>query len=150
MKRLINVILTLCLLSAFLVGCTGAENPEAADGVDVDFTTLNSVMAEGVFRNITSNSEDYLGKTIRASGELINLFIDAYDRYYRYVAITEGDDICCPPDVFEIRLTGAHVVDDDYPESGTIIEVTGILSRFDEFGTGFLYLAVDEIIIVSA
>ena len=148
MIKLVNVTLVLCLLSAFLVGCAG--NSEAVDDVDVDFTTLNSVMAEGEFRYITANSEDYIGKTIRANGELISLFIGAYDRYYRYIAITEGDAVCCPPEGFEIRLTGANVVDDDYPESGTIIEVTGVLSRLDEFGTGFLFLAVDEIIIVSA
>ena len=147
MVRLLNVMLALCLLCAFLIGCT--DNSEAANGVDVDLRTLSTTMAEAEFRNITANSDDYVGKTISASGELFSVFIDSFDRYFRYIGITEGDDLCCPPEGFEIRLSGDHVVDDDYPAAGTIIEVTGVLSRAEEFDIRFLYLAVDDIIILS-
>jgi len=161
MRRVLIAATALCMVFLLASGCADAAgtdddnasananaNANANVNVDVDFTRLSRIMAEAEFRNVLQNSADYIGKTVRASGEYFSLFINESDRYHHFVTIVDGDAVCCPPEGFEIKLTGDDVSLDDYPEQNTMIEVTGVLGRFEELGQRFLYLAVDEIIIL--
>jgi len=144
MKKYINLLAALCLITIFSISC--GKTSESADNVDLDLSTLSTIMAEAEFYSIMANSEDYIGKIIRVRGEFISLYISVIDRYYHYIAITRGDS-CCPPEGLEIRLTGDMVTNDDYPINNTVIEVTGILSSNEESGINLIYLEIEEIVI---
>jgi len=125
----------------------GIEAESEINEVDVDLTSMSQVLIEAQFENIISNSEDFIGKTIRVIGTYFPLYMAEYDTTYHYVIIVYGDD-CCQLG-FEFRLDGDHVGPDDYPDLNEMIEVTGVLGRYEEYGTSYLYLAVKELIFTN-
>jgi len=145
MRKHLVFLLALCLAGALAAGCSASGRD--VEDVDVDLTAMSSIVARAKFYNIMENAADYLGNTIRARGEYFSFFIDEFGRYAHYVTIVEGDGICCPPDGFEIKLTGDGVGPGDYPDQDTMIEVVGVLGRYEEQGQGYLYIAIDEITI---
>ena len=161
MKKYPTVLLALFLTLMFAVSCAGDEEPTdvnegAADMVDrgpvepdVDFTRFSSTIAEAMFFDILSNSGNYIGNTIKARGEYFSLSIRELSRSFHYVTIVPGD-ACCPAEGFELKFTDENATDDDFPDENTMIEVVGILGIYEheELGQRFLYLAVDEIIIL--
>ena len=147
MKKRLAILLAICLLNICVLSAGCAEGAGGKEGIDVDFSRMGATVAQAQFNNLLANSGDYIGQTIRASGEFFSLYINEFDRYFHFVTVVAGDG-CCPPDGFEIQLTGDNVSSDDYPEQYTMIEVIGVLDSYDEHGFAFLYLAIDEITII--
>ena len=125
-----------------------ARGVEDARDIDIDLSELSRIMVQAEFQNILTNSADNIGKTIRVNGLYYSLFWEQADRHLHYVMIVDGDE-CCRMG-FEFMLVGDSVFPDDYPAQYTLIEVTGIFSRYNELGATYLYLAVDEIVILSS
>jgi len=115
--------------------------------VDIDFTLFSRTIVEAEFQNIIDNSEQYMGKTIRVIGTYFPLFMAESGTTYHYIIIVAGDE-CCQLG-FEFLRDGDYVVPDDYPAQGTLIEIIGVLDRYEEFGTSYIYLAVLEMSIVN-
>ena len=122
---------------------------EVARDIDIDLSELSRIMVQAEFQNIHTNWEENMGKTIRVNGLYYSLFWEQTGLHYHYVMVAEGDG-CCPRTGFEFKLVGDTVSTDDYPAQDTMIEVTGIISRYEELGVTYLYLAVDEIVILSS
>ncbi|MCL2392413.1 MAG: hypothetical protein FWC66_07380 [Oscillospiraceae bacterium] len=113
--------------------------------VDVDMAAMSSTMAQAKFFSIFTNPMEYLGQTIRASGPYFSFYFDELQNHF--VMIVPGD-ACCRLG-FEFRLPDTYVYPDDFPAQYTPIEITGVLSRYEAHEQGFIYLAVDEIILMT-
>jgi len=149
-------LIIVCLILLCITGCSDAEEASDAEetsdiviNIDIDLSELSRIMVQAEFQNIHTNWEENMGKTIRVNGLYYYLFWEQTGLHYHYVMIAEGDD-CCPRTGFEFKLVGDSVFPDDYPAQYTMIEVTGIISRYEELGVTYLYLAVDEMVILSS
>ena len=145
MKKVLPVLLVLCLLCLPAAGCSG-DSEKNGRSADVDLTLLSTTMAQAEFQNISARSSDFMGKTIRVNGTYNSMFFDQTGNFYHYVIVVEGDD-CCRQG-FEFKLTDEDFALDDFPAQGTKIEITGVLSMYEELGMKYVYLAADEIIII--
>jgi len=146
MKKYLLVLFVLLFLGVSAVGCSNDTDSEGNE-VDIDLTGLSQTMVEAQYENILANSADYLGKTIRVIGTYFPLYLAQYDTTYHYVIIVFGDE-CCQLG-FEFIRDGDYVVPDDYPAMNALIEVIGVLDRYEERGISYLYLAVKEFILLN-
>jgi len=115
--------------------------------IDIDLTVLNATMLSAEIRNMYSNGKEFMGKTIRVSGPYSYIPYEALGIQYHYV-ITKQGDACCQ-EGFEFIWNGDHVFPDDYPKVGTSIEVDGVFGIYEEDGSSYYYLAIDDIFILG-
>jgi hypothetical protein len=158
MKKLLGIFLLLAMLTSLVAGCgNGGSGGNAGNAgnaaatsdrpeVDVDLTVLSSTMAQAEFFNILSNAADYMGKTIRVSGPYYSMYWAETGRVYHFVMVVEGDE-CCRMGMEFVR-SGDYVYPDDYPSQYTMVEIVGVLGTYEEQGQSWVYLQVDEIIIL--
>ena len=145
MRKHLTVLFVLFFLCISAISCSNDRTSDR-DGVDVDFTGLSATIAEALYLNITNNSADYLGQTIRAVGLYFPFFYTQNGNTYHYVVVVPGDE-CCQL-FFEFRLPADYMDPGSFPPDLTLIEVTGVLSRYTERGVSYLYLADSEMIIM--
>lgn len=127
----------------------GTDLPAAAGTetlVDVDLTAMSSTMVYGEVFNITQNPQDYLGKTIKASGQYLTSYYDVTDTTYHYVGI--ADAAACCQQGLEFIWSGDHAYPDDYPAENADIEVSGVFKSYDELGLTYYYLDVGGIVTI--
>jgi hypothetical protein len=123
---------------------TAEKTQEQLGDIDIDLTLLSDTMVYGEVFNMTNTPDEYLGKTVKASGLFSSTFYDVTNSYYHYVLI-EDAAACCQQGL-EFIWDGDHIYPDDYPDIDTQIEVTGVFSSYEELGQTYYYLLVDEII----
>ena len=116
---------TLCLLLAFvfvfsLTSC----------GVDFDLTNLDAHNAMSSLDLIRSNYEMNEGKTIKIKGEISNFTTNMGEHHLVFIKETSHDH----SDYIEFILKNPP---EEYPEGGTVITVTGKLSKYEY--NGFTY-----------
>ena len=116
-------------------------------GVDFDLTALSSTMVYAEVYNIMTEPDDYIGKTIKMKGPYYTTFYEETNLYYHYV-IVEDATACCAQGL-EFIWNGEHICPDDYPEEESKIEVAGVFGSYDELGSTYYYLAVDNIFIAD-
>jgi len=145
-SKIIAALLPL-LITVFIAGCasSGASRTTDRDAVhvDVDLTVLSETVLSAELMNIIVNSDDYIGKTIRVAGTYFYIFYEPTGQIYHYV-ITKQGDACCQEGL-EFIWNGEHVFPDDYPATGTPIELIGVFSRDESESIRFFYLATDDI-----
>ena len=171
MKKIIAMLLLLCVACALLMGCAGggeiadssntagsdtgsagaadpsADGGDSGDGIDVDLSETSSTLTYAQVVQILENPKYYLGKTIRIVGQYFASYFEETDKYYHFVVV--GDvSLCCQQGV-EFVWSGKHKYPDDYPEEKALIEVTGVFGSYEELGITYYYLAVDEIKILG-
>ena len=137
------------LFAAFMFLAAGcADKRETADlSVDVDLTALSSTMIYAEVYNIMTNPDDYMGKTIKMTGPYNASYYDETGLYYHYVVVEDAAS-CCQQGL-EFVWNGEHTYPDDYPESNSKIEVVGVFCSYDEFGTTYYCLSVDDISVLK-
>jgi len=142
------VLLHLVLFTALLTtGCTNDSNDANENGVDVDLAGLSMTIVQAEYERILSNADDYSGKTIRVNGLFYTLdFGDPGNRVH-YIIIVMGDE-CCQLG-FEFRRDGNYKFPGDYPSQNAMILITGTLHKDEEIGPSYLYIAVDEFVVIS-
>lgn len=141
-----KTLLCLSLLLALLLLLTScaqesaqeATTDNAAVAVDVDLSKLSTTVAYSELYNIMVNSDEYLGKVIRLSGEL-GYYQDP-DTGAEYVACIVSDSTACCALGLEFVLPGNPSYPEDYPDPGVTFTVTGTLSSYDEYGTTYYHL----------
>lgn len=109
----------------------------------VDLTVLSSTMVYAEVYNMMSYPEDYLGKTIKMIGLYYPGYFEQTDKTYHFAVIADAA-ACCSQGI-EFIWNGEHKYPDDYPEEGSIIEITGIFKSYEESGETYYYVATDEI-----
>lgn len=132
----LSVLLSLLLLLTSCGQEAASDNDAAA--VDVDLSQLSTTVAYSELYNIMVNSDEYLGKVIRLSGEL-GYYQDP-DTGAEYVACIVSDSTACCALGLEFVLPGNPSYPDDYPDPGVTFTVTGTLSSYDEYGTTYYHL----------
>jgi hypothetical protein len=151
MKKCAALLLALCLV-ALCAGCgkapkkdgaKAAEEQISANVVDVDLTTLNSTMVYAVVSDMMGSPENYIEKTVKASGLFNASFYDATERYYYYVMI--ADAAACCAQGLEFVWKGDHSYPKDYPANQAKIEVIGKFKQYTEADVTYSYLDIDDI-----
>ena len=144
MKKCLILLCAMIFIGIIIAGCSNGETNERGE-VDIDLTALSATLVEAEYQNMLANFDNYAGKTIRAVGTYYTLFMESTGRHYHYVIVVTGDE-CCQLG-FEFKRDGDHTVFDDYPAVNAVIEVIGVLDRYDENGTTYMYIDVTEFIL---
>ncbi|MCD7928283.1 MAG: hypothetical protein LUF80_05410 [Oscillospiraceae bacterium] len=100
-----------------------------AQAVDVDLTQLSSTMVYSEVYNMMVAPEDYIGKTVRMSGQFAIYYDESTETYY-FACIVADATACCSQGI-EFVLAGAEYPD-DYPELGDEITVSGVFQTYQE------------------
>lgn len=101
----------------------------SAEAVDVDLTQLSSTMVYSEVYNMMAAPEDYIGKTVRMSGQFAIYYDESTEIYY-FACIVADATACCSQGI-EFVLTDAEYPD-DYPELGEEITVSGVFQTYQE------------------
>lgn len=114
------------------------ESAVSGDGeTDIDLTQLNSSMVYAQVSDMINNSDNYLGKTVKAKGTF-SYFQDSDGREFFAVLISDAT-ACCAQGI-EFVLDGDYSYPDDYPADGTEITVVGKFNYYEENGYTYVQL----------
>ena len=118
-----------------------------AEDIDVDLTVMSSAMVFDEVKKIMNSPEQYLGKTIKMSGEYSPVYYDYTEKFYHYVLIHDAVD-CCEQGI-EFILLGDAIYPLDYPKEKSQVEVVGVFCSYDELESTYYYIETDNIITLS-
>ncbi len=151
MLKLKYGLLALCMVLA-LTGCTvdrapqdsspqDLDAPASAAAPDSDVVELTEDMYVTYINEIYTNSEDYLGRTIKLEGMFASAYDESSGANYTYVyRVGPG---CCGNDGsmcgFEFTWGG------EMPENGDWIEVIGTLDEYEQNGVAYLTLRAKSV-----
>jgi hypothetical protein len=156
----LSLLLSILLIIAVATGCndnsgsnksnetTGGNGQTSppADNIDIDFTKMNALIASSQLDMVLQDMQSYVGQTMRIRGIYTP---DYWELYGIQDIIIECASGC--PKLFSFVWTGNHVYPDDYPEIGSLIELTGVFGTFNLEGIEYTLpvITVDEIVIVN-
>ena len=158
MKRAVFLSIVFAVLVLFVIGCGSGKSTAAASKAaestedEITPTGVDFLIREKMFiaqvNDVYLNRNDYMGKTIKLEG--LFKYGEAGGREYCFV-IRNGPG-CCGDDGqvgFEVSwLPPGEAPESDrdvYPKINDWVEAQGVLTRYEELGQGFLYLALSEI-----
>jgi len=144
MKKLLFLLFLIILINIHVIGCV--SDVEKRD-VDIDLSELSMTMIQAEYQRIISNSEDYMGKTIKVYGSYYILPLDNAGNIAHYVIVVSGDE-CCQMG-FEFKRDSSYIYPDDYPSQNTMIQVTGTLDKHEQFGASYIYIDADKFTVIS-
>lgn len=127
MKKWMTLLLALCL-ALTLAACSGDAAPQQSQGVevDVDLTQLSSTLVYAEVYNMSIKPQDYAGKTVRMQGNLVYQVVNGQPSP-DYMACLISDATACCAQGIEFVLAQPL---EDYPELGSMVTVTGVLSSY--------------------
>ncbi|MBO7420173.1 MAG: hypothetical protein J6U06_03530 [Spirochaetaceae bacterium] len=114
----------------------GSTATASADGIDIDFTKLNYVMASGIIFDMLVNQDEYLGKRIKIKGAFWTEETDSE----QFLAVLLYDATACCQTGLTFKDASKHYPE-DYPELLSEIEITGIFSKEEK--DGIIYTFID-------
>ncbi len=100
-------------------------------GVDIDLTQLSPAMVYGVVFQMVFYPEEYVGQTVRMSGDFF-VYINPDTQQEYYSTIVEDALACCQQGLEFILKDGNYP--EDYPIVDSEITVTGELELYAEHG----------------
>lgn len=119
----------------------GAPSPEPlsldesvlqTDGVDIDLTVLSSVMVYSQVYSLITDSDRYLGKTVKMTGMYACTDMTQNTEFYCACIIQDATQ-CCSQGI-EFVLDDSYFFPDDYPEYGDDITVIGEFDTYEDGG----------------
>ena len=147
-KHCVSTLMIISFILLLIAGCSGTAGDNISntgrtetDGVDIDLSVLSNIMVQAEVNNIYTNSSDYIGKTIKVTGPYYSQYWQETGLTYHYVMIVEGD-ACCRLGL-EFKIAG------NFPQQDTMIEVTGVLGKYTELKSTFIYISADSMTILS-
>ena len=105
------------------------------EGIDVDLSILSSTMIYAEVYDMVYNPESYYGKVIRIQGTCA-MYADPNTGTVYYACIIQDATACCSQGL-EFTL----VNEDEYPDQGAEITVTGTFETYEEDGYRYIRLA---------
>ncbi len=108
--------------------------------VDIDLTKMSSTIVYSEVYNMMYYPEDYVDKTVRASGNFA-VYTDETTNTNYYAVIIADATACCAQGL-EFVLSDEYTYPDDYPEIGEEITVNGTFSFYTE--GMFVYCTLDN------
>ena len=98
--------------------------------VDVDLTTMSSILVYSEVYNMVFYAEKYVGKTVRMKGVNSVYYDEAQAKYYFACFIMDAT-ACCSQGI-EYQLKEEYAIPDDYPEDNTDVCVEGTFDTYME------------------
>lgn len=141
MKK-IAALAIIIALAITLMSC-GEKTPVDKD-VDLDLTSLTSVLVYSEVYNMLVTPENYIGKTVKMSGQFTTAYGEDTGLYYPAVIIKDAT-ACCSQGM-EFVLKGNPKYPSGYPELNKEITVVGTFETYDENGYLFCHLVDAEIV----
>lgn len=114
------------------------DYPELDYTAEVDLTVLNSNMVYSTVYNMVNSSEDYLDKTVKASGTF-DVYTDPNTGQMYYACLIADAAACCSQGL-EFSWKGDHKYPQDYPQVGDPITVGGVFETYEEDGVRYCRL----------
>ncbi len=112
------------------------EQPQGADGVDVDLTQMNATMVFAEVSNIMYMPDDYVGKVIRMNGMAVSSTDPETGITYHAVIIRDAT-ACCASGMDYVLAEGQ-----EYPPDEAEVTVTGEFELYEE--NGLLYCQLKD------
>lgn len=106
------------------------ESVSKDPGVDVDLTALSSTMVYAEVYNMMVSPENYVGKTVKMSGQFVPYYDEGTGNYYFACFISDAT-ACCSQGI-EFVLAGEASYPEDYPSEGETICVIGTFDTYME------------------
>lgn len=117
-----------------LLGDEESIATEASSEFDIDLTTMSSTMVYAEVYNIVMSPKDYIGKTVKMSGEC--MITPSEDNTKVYYACLIKDATACCSQGLEFELED----DNNYPEAGETVTVSGVFGTYEENGVLYCHL----------
>jgi hypothetical protein len=113
--------------------------------VDVDLTTMSSILVYSEVYNMVFYPEKYVGKTVRMKGTNSVYYDEAQGKYYFACFISDAT-ACCSQGI-EYQLKEEYAIPDDYPKDGVDVCVEGL---FDTYYEGdYLYCTLRDAVLID-
>ena len=112
------------------------EENRSPEAVDVDLTQLSSTMVYSEVYAMATESEQYIGKTVKMNGLFAT---QEYNGARLYACIVQDATACCAQGL-EFEMAEELVYPDDYPEPGAEITVIGTFDCYKEEHDGNYYI----------
>ena len=106
------------------------KNAYTEEDIDVDLTTLSSIMVYSEVYNMMLYPDDYIGKTVKMEGAFAKYYDEATDKTY-YACVIADATACCSQGL-EFEPTEDYVYPDDYPADGENVCVIGVFDTYEE------------------
>ena len=129
MKKVVVCMLVMLLL---LPGCDGTREGR------LDLSQFSRTAAYAELSNILSSPKEYVGVTVRISGDFSVYTDEETGKQYFMVSIMDATN-CCSLDL-EFILAGDATYPDDYPKVGRNTTVEGELTTYKEGKTTYCTL----------
>ena len=123
-----------------------AAEDAAGDGtdVDVDLSTLSTTMVYAQVYDMMTKPDEFMGKTIKASGAFAVYTDEASGKNY-YACIIQDATACCQQGL-EFEPKDKYSYPDDFPELGTEVTVIGTFDTYEENGATYCTLRKAKIL----
>lgn len=110
MKRVLSMLLAVCLCCGLLAGCGGKEKDSGGTSEKAEKSDKKEYVSDAEIANVFSDPEKYKGKYIRLSGKVFN----GPDKEENYAAYQAWHDITNAQNDFVFGLEDDSFVVDDY------------------------------------
>ena len=118
---------------------------EISGEVDVDLTTMSSLLVYSEVYNMVFYPERYVGKTVRMKG-VNSVYYDEEAGKYYFACFISDATACCQQGI-EYQLTDEYLIPDDYPEDLADVCVEG---RFDTYMEGeYTYCVLRDAVLLK-
>ena len=135
MKKIFIGVLIITTVGMFIYNKDDKTNEKQVSQIDtqkvLDLTSLSTTMVYGEVYNILVNPNDYIGKTIKMSGQFKTVEDNTKNEVYTF-CITMDNEQCCSQWV-EILLDES-IDKDDYPKEEALITVEGKFESYEDGG----------------
>ncbi|MCR5416859.1 MAG: hypothetical protein K6E79_08690 [Pseudobutyrivibrio sp.] len=115
----------------------------SSSGVDLDLTSLSATLVYSEVFNMMMAPDDYIGTTVKMEG-ICNMYQDPDTGKKYYACIVQDATQCCSQGL-EFVLDEEKYSEEDYPETGEEITITGTFQTYEENGNNYLTM-VDTVI----
>lgn len=116
---------------------------EDKNKIDIDLTEMSSTMVYSEVYNMVSSPDDYIGKTVRATG-VFEVYSDMTTGK-KYFSVIIADAAACCAQGIEFVWNGEHIYPEEYPEIGEEITVTGVFNTYIESEQTYISLFDSEL-----
>ncbi len=98
--------------------------------IDIDLTKLSATMVYTEVYNMMTYPENYVGKTVKMTGQFASLYDEMNDVYY-FACIVKDATACCAQGI-EFVTTDDFSYPDNYPVEGEDVTVVGVFDTYWE------------------
>ena len=112
--------------------------PKLDYDAELDLTSMNSTMVYSEVYNMMNTPDDYIGKSVKATGSF-SVFTDIKTGKYYYSCVIADATACCQQGL-EFVLAEERKYPDEFPTQGRQITVAGVFDTYEEDGNTYCCL----------